>query len=145
MLLSSVYFENFEPAWLWLLLLCVVIGVLAATYAGIYRRSRRRLVWWLFGLRMAGVSVLLIAILKPVWSSQRRTEQRPVLAIIVDDSQSMSLPTAGPDGRSLSRFERARQWLNEAPAAKRMQDKFDVKWFGVDGRPLDQAPAEPQV
>src|ERR1700737_4577978 len=128
MLLASIAFENFEPAWFWVLLLLAVLAVLVSTYAGIYRRSGRRLTWWLLGLRLAGVAVLCFAILKPVWSNQRRIEQRPVLALVVDDSQSMSLPTLGPDGRSLSRYARARQWLDASTAGSRLGKDFELRW-----------------
>ncbi|HEX4141970.1 MAG TPA: glutamine amidotransferase [Pirellulales bacterium] len=143
--IASFYFEHFRPAWFWLLVLVGALALLVSTYAGMYRRSGRRLAWWLMGLRLAGVGMLLLAILKPVWSHQLRRETRPMLAVVVDNSESMSLPAADSDGRALARYQRARDWLDQAPVARQLARDFDVKWFGIDGRPLDKLPDEPQV
>jgi len=145
MLIASFYFEHFQPAWFWLLVLVFALALLVSTYAGMYRRSGRRLAWLLLGLRVTGVALLLLAILKPVWSHQTRRVARPVLAVVVDNSESMSLPAAGADGRSLPRYQWARDWLDQAPVARQLARDFDVKYFGIDGRPLDKLPADPDV
>ncbi|HEY1786095.1 MAG TPA: hypothetical protein VGG30_11120 [Pirellulales bacterium] len=145
MFIASFYFEHFDPAWFWLLVLGLALALLVSTYAGMYRRSGRRLAWWLLGLRLAGVGLLLLAILKPVWSHQLRRVARPVLAVVVDNSESMSLPAAAADGRSLPRYQWARDWLDSAPVARQLAQDFDIKWFGIDGRPLEKLPSEPEV
>jgi uncharacterized membrane protein len=145
MLIANFYFEHFEPVWFWLLVLAFALALLVSTYAGMYRRSGRPLAWWLLGLRLAGVGLLLLAILKPVWSHQLRRVTRPVLAVVVDNSESMSLPAEGADGRSLPRYQWARDWLDQAPVAQQLARDFDVKWFGIDGRPLEKLPGEPEV
>ncbi|HTU25392.1 MAG TPA: hypothetical protein VMF30_08350 [Pirellulales bacterium] len=145
MLLARFYFEHFEPAWFWLPVIALALALLVGTYVGMYRRSGRTLAWWLLGMRVAGVTLLLLAILKPVWSHQLRLVTRPVLAVVVDDSESMSLPAAGSDGHSQARYQWARDWLDGAPVARRLKADFDVRYFGIDGRPLDAIPTEPNV
>ena len=144
-MLAVLHFDNFEPAWFWSLLVLAAIGMLVVTYVGIFHRSGRRLAWGLLALRLAGVAALLVAILKPVWSSQRRIEQRPLLAVMLDDSESMTLPAEGSQSGPTTRYARARQWLESSPLAGQLRERFDLRWFGIDGRPLEKPPAEPEV
>ncbi len=144
MKLATFMLENFDPPWLWAALVGASIVTVVLTYTRMYRRSGWRLTWWLMGLRLAGVAAILLTIIKPAWTSQTRQEQRPKVAIIVDDSQSMSLPYDSGSA-SGSRYARLQQWLDKSDVAARVKQKFDVRWFGIDGRPLDAAPAEPQM
>jgi uncharacterized membrane protein len=142
--LATFMLENFDPAWLWGAVVVVSLACVVFTYMGIYQRSGRRLTWLLMGLRAAGVIGLLVAIIKPAWINQTRIEHRPAVAVIVDDSLSMSLPHEG--GKPESRYQRAQHWLGESAAAKSLRDKFEIKWFGIDGHMLDNGPpSEPQA
>ena len=81
-------------------MLMVAIGcwVVYRTYRGIFERSERRLTWWLMGLRGVGLLALVLALAKPTWTRRTEIVDPGRLAVIVDDSLSMSLADAG--GRS---------------------------------------------
>ncbi len=146
LLIASLTLQNFDPLWFWALVIAVAAAVLALTYAGIYRRSGRKLTWTLLALRVLGVTALLVALVKPVWEHRTEQQHRAQVAVIVDDSQSMSLPHPDRQGDGWSpRYEKARQWLNSSPAGKQLRSQFEVHLFDTAGRPLDNdsLPQEP--
>lgn len=81
---------GFSP---WLLLLCL-LGAAALTYWS-YRRTvpqvttARRAV--LMSLRFVALFIILFLLFEPIWRQLQRDERPPVLAVIVDDSQSLGL------------------------------------------------------
>ena len=145
--LAEVTLQNFDPPWFWIFLAIGSLGVLALTYRDIYRRSGRRLTWTLFIVRALGLMVLIAALIKPAWRHVSQETERPQIAVIVDDSQSMSLPPSGDGARQATRYQQARWWLNESPAGKALRDRFDVRLFDVAGREREAGdlPAEPNA
>lgn len=151
--LASWTFEQITPAWFWLGLLLACVGVLALVYAGIYRRSGRRLTWTLFSMRLLGVLALLAALVKPAYEHIQQESEPPAIAVIVDDSQSMSLSHPDPtaDGSATTdppwrpRFELARRWLSDSPIGQQLDDRYDVHLFDIEGRPLtdNRLPEQP--
>jgi len=144
---ADMILQNFDPPWFWVLLIVVSLVSLALTYRGIYQRSGRKLTWMLLTMRVLGVLVLLVALIKPAWRRVVEQIERPCIAVIVDDSQSMSLPQpAGHDDWS-SRYELARRWLQRSAAALALQERFDVRLFDISGRELEaeELPEEPNV
>src|ERR1700678_1776944 len=89
--LASITFDNLDPVWFWALVALAAVAVLGLTYRGIYQRSGKRLTWALFGLRLLGVIALLIALVKPAWTRVLERVDRPQVAVVIDDSQSISL------------------------------------------------------
>ncbi|MCC7192625.1 MAG: hypothetical protein IT444_07570 [Phycisphaeraceae bacterium] len=145
-ILARLTLDNADPAWFWLLVVVASVLILALTYHGIYQRSGRKLTWCLFILRLAGVLALLVSLLKPSWTVILSRTDRPRLAVVLDDSQSMSLPQrAGDDGAFTSRYQAAKAWLSDSSAGKLLRERFDVSCFAVDGRELnfDDLPTEP--
>jgi len=144
--LADITLQNFDPPWFWFLLILGSVALLALTYRDIYRRSRRRLTWVLFVVRTLGLLALLAAIVRPAWRHVAEKTEPPQVAVILDDSQSMSLaPSAG--GEHASRYRQARWWLEESPAGATLAETFDVRFFNVAGRELDSAdlPGEPNA
>ena len=142
--MSSFRFENVAHAWVWLILIGVGIWVLLRTYRGIFLRSERRLAWWLMGLRAAGLLAIVLALAKPTWTRATEIIDPGRLAVVLDDSLSMSLP----DATGRSRYARAteavaglRQALEQGDAAPQVElDLFDVNGAPVHGDP----PLEPR-
>ncbi len=144
-MLGELTFENFDPPWFWLLLIAASLVIVVLTYRGIWQRSGRKLTWLLLSMRIIGAAALLVALIKPVWLSNRRVEQRPQVAVIVDDSQSMALPyelsAPGNDASGasaaappvLTRYERAEQWLMQSDAGRALRDDFDVQVSNIAG------------
>lgn len=145
-ILADLTFDNIDPPWFWALLAVASIAILVLTYKGIYRRSGRQLTWLLLGLRIVGVLALLVALVKPAWTQLIQRQERPQVAIVIDDSQSMSImhKPAGSE-QWTSRYQLAKQWLSDSPAGVGLREKFEVKVFNVAGQMVDPAkmPAEP--
>lgn len=144
--LASLTFDNLDPLWFWFALMVGAVAILVLTYSGIYQRSGRRLTWILFGLRLVGVLALFVALVKPAWTQTTTRSEAPKLAIVLDDSQSMSiLHKAGGGETYVPRYTQALNWLNDSPSGRALREKFDVTMFGVSGVELDpnKLPAEP--
>jgi len=144
--LAGLILQNFDPPWFWALLIIVSLAILLATYRDIRRRSGRNLTWILLTLRMLAVLALLVALVKPAWRHVIHETERPHLAVIVDNSQSMSVPQPSGDDWS-TRYQRTLQWLRESPDGRTLRDRFDLHFFDVAGRRLDadDLPAEPNA
>ena len=123
-------------AWGWMLIAVGAAALVLLGYRHLIRNdpAARRLVT----LRLLAVGVVLVALLKPSCVSQEVQQHRPVVAVVVDDSQSMSLPAAGGAAQQ-TRWEQARAWWDSADAAA-LRERFDVRSFDLTGRPLDAAP-----
>src|ERR1051326_5398452 len=113
LLLAALIFENVERAWLWLLLIGLGAWLLAATYQGIRLRSeQRRLVTALMVLRGAGVLALVLALAKPTWVRETELVDPGRVAVVLDNSLSMSL--ADPGGKS--RYQLAKDAVEQLRA-----------------------------
>ena len=93
-LVDGLHFEGVSPSWWWLWPLLMVAGaaVLFWTYHGIFQRSERRLTWCLLALRGLGLLLLVLILSKPVWTRESEEVDPGHVAIVVDNSRSMSLP-----------------------------------------------------
>jgi hypothetical protein len=129
-------------AWLWVLVILAGAAFLYWTYRGIFERSGRDLSWWLMALRGVGLLLLLLMLAKPSWTREREEVEPGRVAIVLDNSRSMSLP----DGSGSTRYERAKQ------AAERLRTKLtertggarlEVDFFDITGAPLKEMPKEP--
>ncbi len=144
-MLASLHFDNVDHTWLWLVAVAAGAWALFAIYRGIYQRTERRLTWWLMGLRGAGLLALALALAKPTWV--RRSEQVDPgrLAVVLDNSLSMSLA----DASGKSRYALAKQAalrLKERVESAKSRERVVVDLFDINGEPLTAgAPGEPRV
>jgi len=139
--MNAFRFENVAHAWIWLILVGVGICVLFRTYRGIFRRSERRLTWWLMGLRAAGLLAIVLALAKPTWTRTTEIIDPGRLAVVLDDSLSMSLP----DATGRSRYARATDavaGLRDAIEQAGEAPQLEVDLFNVNGAPV---PTDPPV
>ncbi|MCX5659114.1 MAG: glutamine amidotransferase [Planctomycetota bacterium] len=139
-ILADLTFDNIDPPWFWALVAVGSIAILCLTYKGIFRRSGRQLTWLLLALRIVGVLALLVALVKPAWTQLIQRQERPQVAIVIDDSQSMSImhKPAGSE-QWTSRYQLAKQWLADSPAGKSLRELFEVKVFNIAGQLVDPA------
>ncbi len=139
--LANLRFDNLSPLWAVAGVLAIVI--VAVAYMAIWRRTGRRLTLVFMALRMAAVVALLVAITKPAWESTTRQEQRPVVAVLLDTSQSMSLPHVS--GSGITRYERLRQWVLASSSARELSRRYAVAKFDLNGTAIttDTIPQEP--
>jgi uncharacterized membrane protein len=146
-LLADLHFEGVSPSWWWLwpLLFVAGAGFLAWTYHGIFQRSERRLTWWLMGLRGLGLFLLVLILAKPTWTRENEQVDPGRVAIIVDNSRSMSLP----DSSGATRYARARstvEQLKKSLEADRKGTRLVVDLFDITGAVLkDGLPEQPTV
>jgi uncharacterized membrane protein len=135
---SSMIFANDLPWWVWLGVIVIAGTVLTLTYWRIGRRTGDGKVKWLLLLRLLGVAALLIVMAGPVWKRTTTRMSKPTLWVVLDDSASMSLPVSEPAAAKPgpSRFDRARHWLTQSPAAKDLLGRFDLNLLAMDGRAL---------
>lgn len=83
------------PLWLYALILLVSVGLSVWSYRHTVpstTRARRNI---LITLRSLGLAALLLAIFQPVLSSSTTEKITPSIALVVDNSQSMTLPEKG--------------------------------------------------
>jgi len=145
-IIAEITAGNIDPPWFWTLVILGSLALLAMTYLDIYRWSGRRRAWILFAVRAVGMAALLVALVKPAWRHVRERTEPPQVAVILDDSQSMSLPAPGAEGGA-TRYQQARRWLEESAAGRSLRETFDVHLFDAAGRARDDgAPsAEPSA
>jgi hypothetical protein len=124
------------------------VGILAGaaflywTYRGIFQRSGRDLSWWLMALRGAGLLLLVLMLAKPSWTREREEVEPGRVAIVLDNSRSMSLT----DGAGSTRYERAKQAgesLKKKLTASTGGAKLAVDFFDITGAPMKDIPKEP--
>ncbi len=142
--LATLELQNVQKAWPWLLLLLAVLALLAYTYRGMYERSGKRLTWGLAALRGGGVALLIAALARPAWIRSRELVDPGRVAVILDDSLSMSLA----DATGRSRYARARQALAELQqaVAREPGPRLELDVFDIEGEPLPQGPpSEPRA
>ena len=121
----------------WLLVVCAVVAA-ALTY-WTYRRTVPRVstarLAVLQGLRFAALFIVLFLLFEPIWRQFLRDERPPVLAVLVDDSQSLGLE-AESEGQPLDLAATMRQTVGTLPPVDGQTRLFA---FGSDVRALDAA------
>ena len=132
--------DNVQSAWPWLLGIVAAAVLLFFVYYSIFVRTERRLTWVLLGLRGAGILALLLALARPVWTEDTTLVDPGRLAVVLDDSRSMSLAHTGGKSRyQLAReaVDRLQRQVEEAEGAR-----VQVELFGIDGEPIAGEPAD---
>ena len=138
---AGFVFENVHWPWtlLWGGLLLAGAGVLYTAYREIFQRSERGLTWWLMGLRAAGLLFLVLALARPTWTGETEEVDAGHVAVILDNSRSMSLPdeTGGP------RYVRATAGLDRFRRALEGRDaRLTLDLFDIEGNPLEKGPPD---
>ena len=85
-------------------------------------------------LRLSAIGCLVLALLRPVWMSETGVTALPIIAVVVDDSASMSMPAqTGETFSAVSRYDKAVDILRREllPAAR---GSHEVHLFDVQGR-----------
>jgi uncharacterized membrane protein len=143
LLADHLAFENVERPWLWILLAVLGAAVLVATYRGIFQRSERRLTWLLMALRGAGLLALFLALARPSWTSESDVVDAGRVAVVVDNSLSMSLADASKKPRYALAKEavaKLKKGLEARPG------RLEVDLFDINGGPLEEGlPDKPLV
>ena len=126
--------SQLEGWWSWALLVGAFVALAIASMR-LYRRDvvelQRPVRWTLIALRLASILALAFFFL----DLQRRTERmvtRPSeVAILVDTSQSMSLPSGGIESKK-SRAQRAADLLGNSPLLAQLENDHRVHVYAFD-------------
>lgn len=139
-LFASLRLEGIAHPWLWLVLVAAGAAFVAWTYHEFAQRAERRLCLGLMALRAAGLLALMLALAKPTWTHESDVVDPGRLAVVLDNSASMSLPDpSGP-----TRFQRAREAVEAIRTAIGGKTAVDV--FDVTGEPVaDPRTLEPMI
>ncbi len=142
---ATLTFENVNHGWLWLALIAIGAWFLFATYRDTFTRSEQRLTWALLLLRGAGLLALVLALAKPTWTRESEQVDPGRVALVLDDSASMSL--RDPSGKT--RFARAGELARQLSHFVKESGKprVEVDLFDISGRQLTkgQVPNEPRA
>jgi hypothetical protein len=115
--------------------------VLVLTYRGIARRSGgRRLAWLLFALRAGGLVALWLMIAKPTWTGVEEKTDPGRVAVLLDNSISMSLS----DSAGKERYRQAREAVDRIKQGATDRGLV-VDVFDINGNPLPDVPPEPKT
>jgi hypothetical protein len=115
--------------------------VLVLTYRAIFRRSGgRRLAWLLLGLRAVGLAALWLMIAKPTWTGAEEKTDAGRVAVILDNSISMSLS----DSAGKERYRQAREALDQIRKGA-INRGLVADVFDINGNPLAEIPNEPKA
>jgi hypothetical protein len=148
-LFADLIFQGARGVWAGVWAALIVAGgvFLWWTYRGIYVRSERGLTWWLMALRAAGLLMLVLMLVKPVWTRESEQVEPGRVALVIDNSRSMGLADASGVSRyELARAaaERIRKALTSGSGARLAVDVYDI----APRRsmvPLNEIPKEPTV
>ena len=139
--LSQVTLQWFPllPVWLIVVLAAALTAVLVFGSWLLRKKSiPRRWITAFAVLRVGMIVVFTLALLRPVVTLPRQTTLAPDLVVLVDTSESMSLPS-GAD--AATRLDAARAVLKDSPALQAAGRTHALHWFAFDQRayPLDAA------
>ncbi len=127
-------------AWLLLAVAFTVVGLVVLSYRGVSHRLDRPLLVRLAVLRMGAVAAVLAAMFQPVLSFEKRSGEKPGVAVCVDNSKSMSI--ADVEHRP-ARFHSVRNLLSDDGGLyARLAEDYETSLFlvGSSARRLDGLP-----
>jgi hypothetical protein len=137
--MRSLALEPIFDSWpLMLLLAAVLMGVpfLVAIHGDQIDARRRRILTW---LRLASAALLLIAAIRPALLSTDSLPTRATLAVLLDQSRSMTLPAE--DGRT--RWDVQNEvWRSLAPAIEQLDESLDLRVLGYSDEVVELTPAQ---
>ena len=123
------------PGWVLILLIVVFAGGLAwliwRQLPGAAPRVRNWRAWAIWGLEAATVMLLLLLLWEPTITVAELKSEQNIIAVLVDDSRSMTIADAGADGRT-TREAAAVKTLEDGVLAG-LQKKFQTRVYRLDG------------
>ncbi len=110
------------------LALVVGIGLVAWSYRWARSRASSGAALGLVAIRSAGLGILVICLFRPTLVLSTAVPQQNVVAVLVDDTRSMTIP----DMEDRSRGDVAHELLGDldSPLLRALQERFVVRHFG---------------
>ena len=128
--MNDLLFHPVVPWALLLLLIAAGAGLIGWSLVAGLRSTRRRL--GLAALRLVALAALAFALIQPQVQREEVTIVRPQVAVLVDNSLSMTDPV---DDTQPHRADRVGEFLR-SPAAAEARKSFDLRVFTLDGTEL---------
>ena len=104
-------------------------GPAVMTYAGVRGKSTRRDRWIFSALRVASLVVLVLCLFRPMLLLSDAIPQRNFVAVLLDDSKSMTIADGG--GKPRAAFEVA-TFAAESTLLTELRKKFQVRVFRMN-------------
>src|SRR3954470_23369898 len=104
-------------------------GPAVMTYAGVRGKSTRRDRWVLSALRVASLVVLVVCLFRPMLLLSDAIPQRNFVAVVLDDSKSMTIADA--QGKPRGAFEIG-AFAPESTLITELRKKFQVRLFRMN-------------
>ena len=119
--------------WLWPAIAAVMVLAAALVWAGHRSAAERQVRIGCGLLKFAGILMLALCLLEPLWIGQRARPGANFFAVIADNSQSLTMKDAG---ESKSRGEILRQALNGGAQGwqSALEENFQVRRYTFDAR-----------
>ena len=130
-MIGTLFFAGRD--WLWPAIVAGAIALFLVLWTYLRTPAPRGLRLACAGLKLLGLLALLACLLEPMWSSERAKPGANVLAIIADNSQSLTLRNAGetePRAEALRRVVTGEQgrWRTD------LEENFEVRNYLADTR-----------
>ena len=119
----------FSPPWPLSVVLLAGLAASAAAawaYVGTRRRAGRLATSLLLGVRLGAIALLVLGLLRPVMVLKAIAPQQNLLAVVMDDSRSLSLTDDGATPRGAFMAEAFRPG---APLRQALADRFALRFF----------------
>jgi hypothetical protein len=117
------------PVWRWVILVIPALAIAFWSYYRILAPITRPARWVLWTLRGLAFLLVLFALCQPVLTAVLRDSGKPGLAVLIDRSGSMALPTSG---RPVTRLQEAED------IARRVQEevggRYRMQWYSFADR-----------
>lgn len=110
------------------ILVAVAAGATVLTYASVRARTAPRERAVLAILRLGVVAVLLLALMRPVLVLSTTVPQRSFVAVVLDDTRSMTLDDGGGVPRSRAALD---AFAEGSPARVGLEERFGVRFFAM--------------
>ena len=121
------------PGWVLVAAIVLCVGGLGwlmwRRLPGVAERVRNWRAWLIFGLEAAVVSLVLLLLWEPAVTVAELKSQQNVIAVLVDDSKSMSIADAGADGKT-ARETAAVQALGQVLPG--LEKRFQTRVYRMD-------------
>ena len=125
---GNLGFAHGLSLWQFGLLALLIVAAVWASYHRTTRPLPRGWKVWFVGLRSAVLILILFCLLRPVVNTRQVSPQDTYLAVLLDNSQSMSI--ADVDGRR--RAEAAAEAFLSGPVMEELSGSFQLRTFAFD-------------
>src|SRR5262245_13382208 len=122
---GQLAFQLLGPRWLFLLF---IIAAAAGAYFAYRKVARDKFSFGLVALRALTFTVLAFIFLRPVLNIKTVLPQESYLAVVIDNSESMTIKDDG----QVSRAQQLQKEFEATKFFKRLEDKFKVRTYRFD-------------